>query len=62
VGDTERSYDSRYWGLVDASWVVGRAYPVFSLFLIMGTSLGESPERGFREFSPEDIREMEEIV
>jgi len=29
VGDTERSYDSRYWGLVDASWVVGRAYPVF---------------------------------
>jgi type IV secretory pathway protease TraF len=28
VGETERSYDSRYWGLVDASWVVGRAYPV----------------------------------
>ena len=29
IGETERSYDSRYWGLVDASWVVGRAYPVF---------------------------------
>ena len=28
VGGTERSYDSRYWGLVDASWVVGRAHPV----------------------------------
>jgi type IV secretory pathway protease TraF len=28
IGETERSYDSRYWGLVDASWVVGRAYPV----------------------------------
>jgi type IV secretory pathway protease TraF len=28
IGGTERSYDSRYWGLVDASWVVGRAYPV----------------------------------
>ncbi len=29
IGETERSYDSRYWGLIDASWVVGRACPVF---------------------------------
>jgi len=29
VGETGRSYDSRYWGLLDASWVVGRAYPIF---------------------------------
>lgn len=24
-----RSYDSRYWGLVDASQIIGKAYPIF---------------------------------
>jgi len=24
-----RSYDSRYWGLVDESWITGRAYPLY---------------------------------
>lgn len=29
LGDGPRSYDSRYWGFVRRSWVVGRAYPLF---------------------------------
>lgn len=24
----QRSFDSRYWGLVDKSWVIGKAYPI----------------------------------
>lgn len=24
-----RSFDSRYWGLVDESWIIGKAYPLF---------------------------------
>jgi hypothetical protein len=24
----QRSFDSRYWGLVDKEWVIGRAYPI----------------------------------
>ncbi len=39
IGGTERSYDSRYWGLVDASWVVGRAYPGRNTLLVRGDSL-----------------------
>ena len=29
LGDGERSYDSRYWGFVRKSWIVGRAFPLF---------------------------------
>ena len=29
LGDGPRSYDSRYWGFVRRSWVVGRAWPLF---------------------------------
>lgn len=29
LGDGERSYDSRYWGFVRKSWVVGRGFPLF---------------------------------
>ena len=29
LGDGPRSYDSRYWGVVRRSWVVGRAWPLF---------------------------------
>jgi conjugal transfer pilin signal peptidase TrbI len=25
----KRSYDSRYWGLVDESWIIGKAHPLF---------------------------------
>lgn len=25
----KRSYDSRYWGLIDESWITGRAHPVY---------------------------------
>ena len=29
LGDGERSYDSRYWGFVRKSWIVGRGFPLF---------------------------------
>jgi conjugal transfer pilin signal peptidase TrbI len=29
LGTNERSYDSRYWGYIDASQIQGRAYPIF---------------------------------
>ncbi len=29
LGDGERSYDSRYWGFVNKSWIIGRALPLF---------------------------------
>ncbi len=29
LGDGERSYDSRYWGFVKKSWIVGRGFPLF---------------------------------
>lgn len=29
LGDGPRSYDSRYWGFVRRSWIVGRAWPLF---------------------------------
>ena len=29
LGNGPRSYDSRYWGFVKKSWVVGRAWPLF---------------------------------
>ena len=29
LGDGEKSYDSRYWGFVRKSWVVGRGFPLF---------------------------------
>ena len=28
LGDGERSYDSRYWGFVKRSWIVGRGFPL----------------------------------
>ncbi len=28
LGDGEKSYDSRYWGFVRKSWVVGRGFPL----------------------------------
>ena len=28
LGDGERSYDSRYWGFVRRSWIVGRGFPL----------------------------------
>ena len=28
LGDGEKSYDSRYWGFVKRSWVVGRGFPL----------------------------------
>ena len=28
LGDGERSYDSRYWGFVKKSWIVGRGFPL----------------------------------
>ena len=28
LGDGERSYDSRYWGFVRKSWIVGRGFPL----------------------------------
>ena len=29
LGDAKRSYDSRYWGFVRKSWIVGRGFPLF---------------------------------
>ena len=29
LGDGEKSYDSRYWGFVRKSWIVGRGFPLF---------------------------------
>lgn len=29
MGDSPRSYDSRYWGFVKKEWIAGRAYPLF---------------------------------
>ena len=29
LGDAEKSYDSRYWGFVRKSWIVGRGFPLF---------------------------------
>ena len=29
LGDGERSYDSRYWGFIRKSWIVGRGFPLF---------------------------------
>ncbi len=29
LGDWERSYDSRYWGFVRKSWILGRGFPLF---------------------------------
>jgi len=29
MGDGKRSYDSRYWGFVRKSWIVGRGFPLF---------------------------------
>ena len=29
LGDGQRSYDSRYWGFVRKSWIVGRGWPLF---------------------------------
>lgn len=28
LGDGERSYDSRYWGFVRRSWIIGRGFPL----------------------------------
>ena len=28
LGDSEKSYDSRYWGFVKRSWIIGRGFPV----------------------------------
>ena len=28
LGDEEKSYDSRYWGFVRKSWIVGRGFPL----------------------------------
>ncbi len=28
LGDGEKSYDSRYWGFVRRSWIVGRGFPL----------------------------------
>ena len=28
LGDGERSFDSRYWGFVKKSWIVGRGFPL----------------------------------
>ncbi len=28
LGDGEKSYDSRYWGFVKRSWIVGRGFPL----------------------------------
>jgi conjugal transfer pilus assembly protein TraW len=42
-------------------WLAGLILS-FSLFLIIGPSFGESPEKGYQGLSPEDIRKMEEIV
>lgn len=29
MGDSLRSYDSRYWGFVKKEWIIGKAYPLF---------------------------------
>jgi type-F conjugative transfer system pilin assembly protein TrbC len=42
-------------------WLVGPILS-FSLFVILGTSLGESPSGGFQDLSPDDIKKIEEIA
>ena len=29
AGDNKRSSDSRYWGLIDETWIIGQAHPIY---------------------------------